>query len=162
MKKVYAKLLAIMMIVVMLAIPTIALADSGVIQTKSIVWVEALAVAEAVGILIAGFVVSYFKTSTKFRGFIAQLIADAEVKYAKYEKAGKQKMNWVIEQAYNMIPAPFKLIFTEERMRTFVQEVFDKIAQYATMQCDKAVDALQAKYNAAKLNEPNKNDNKKS
>ena len=67
-------------------------------------------------------------------------------------------MNWVIEQLYNYIPAPFKLIFTEERLRTFVQEAFDKIAQYATMQCDKAVDALQAKYNAAKLNESNKSE----
>lgn len=161
MKKFVTKLLAIMMIVVMLTIPTIALADSGMMKTQTIAWAEALAVVETVGILAAGFVVSYFKTSTKFRGFIAQLIADAEVKYAYAEKAGKQKMNWVIEQLYSIIPAPIKLLFSEERLRAFVQEVFESISEYAKIQCDRAVDALQAKYNAAKLNEPNKSKSEK-
>lgn len=150
MKKTLAKLLAILLIVVMITIPTIALADAGATKALTIPWVEIVAVAEAAGIIIAWFALSYFKTSTKFRSFVAQLIADAEVKYAKVEKAGKLKMNWVIEQIYAFIPAPFKLIFTEERLRTFVQEVFDKIAVYATMQCDRAVEALQAKYNSAK------------
>ena len=151
MKKIIAILLTIMLSLVLCLVPSVALAASGESSGPvSINWVAVLAIAEAVAVAIVGFMVKYFKTSATFRGFVSQLIADAEVKYANAEKAGKIKMAWVIDQLYAIIPAPFRILFSRDDLEEFVQSVFDQITKYATIQCDKAVASLQAKYNSTR------------
>ena len=59
-------------------------------------------------------------------------------------------MAWVIDQLYAIIPAPFRILFSRDDLEEFVQSVFDQITKYATIQCDKAVASLQAKYNSTR------------
>lgn len=96
--------------------------------------------------VVGGFLVSYFKTSAVFRGFVAKLIADAEQKYAEKTKAGAEKMAWVVSKLYGYIPIVLQPFFSEKQLTAFVQTVFDSIQQYATVQLDKLVLALEAKY----------------
>lgn len=151
------KLLILMFLALLIVtLPATALATSESSLAPAVVsWVDVLAVAEAIAIVIVGFVVSYFKTSATFRGFVTQLIADAEVKYANAEKAGKLKMSWVIDQLYAYIPVPLRVLFSRDDLEAFAQNVFNQISKYATIQCDKAIAALQAKYNAAKKQKHN-------
>lgn len=155
MKK-FNRIISMLLLLLLIVVPVTAFAASES-QTVgiNINWVTVVAYAEAAAVLLFGFLVSYFKTSSVFRGFVAQLIADAEVKYANIEKAGKLKMAWVIDKLYAIIPIPLKIIFTKERLEVFAQEVFEQVTAYATIQCDKAIKALQDKYNANK-NKPTK------
>lgn len=151
MKKTLAILTLLMAFILVLAVPVVALAASEDVPILAgLNWAIVLSVALGVAVVIFGFLVSYFKTSSTFRSFIVQLITDAEVKYANIEKAGQQKMAYVIDKLYEIIPLPLKLTFTKARLEAFAQEVFDWVKQFAIIQCDKAVAALQAKYNAAK------------
>lgn len=151
MKKLKFIISMLLTLLLLIALPVTALAASEApLVDIGVNWVTIALYAEAAAVLLFGFLVSYFKTSSVFRGFVAQLIADAEVKYANIEKAGKLKMAWVIDKLYSIIPIPLKIIFTKERLEAFAQEVFEQVTAYATIQCDKAVKALQDKYNANK------------
>lgn len=88
----------------------------------------------------------YYRRSSVLRGFIAELILDAEEEFAKQEKAGKAKMAWVIAQLYDYVPAFFKPILTKERIEKIAQHVFDSIAGYSDIQVAK----LKAAYDAKK------------
>lgn len=44
---------------------------------------------------------------------------------------GKDKMAFVVSQLYQLIPAPLRTIFTEERLEILAQEIFDNMKQYA-------------------------------
>jgi hypothetical protein len=147
MKKIIVVLLTLLL--VLLPMTALAAADAQV-ASPAVDWVTIAAYAEAAVVLVFGFMVSYFKTSSVFRGFVAQLIADAEVKYANVSKAGEIKMGYVINKLYEFVPLPLKMVFTRERIEAFAQDVFDEITKYAVIQCDKAVAALQEKYNASK------------
>jgi hypothetical protein len=100
-------------------------------------WNMVINIAAGAVLIISWFLISYFKTSSVFRGFIAQLIADAEWVFAEVEKAGKQKMDWVIKKLYEYIPSFFKPFFPEEKLREIVQMVFDKIKDFADLQVEK-------------------------
>lgn len=88
-------------------------------------------------LIIGAFLVSYFRTSSVFRGFIAQLIADAEWAFSEVEKAGNEKMAWVISKLYGYIPAVLKPLFPESKLREIVQMVFDKIKDFADLQVER-------------------------
>lgn len=151
MKKLLVILMTLMLLFTVMLVPTVALAATEAQPGPVVInWVNVIAIAEAAAVILFGFMVSYFKTSAVFRGFISQLIADAEVKYANAEKAGALKMAWVIDKLYDIVPLPLRVIFTRERLEKFVQDIFDQVALYAKIQIDKAVTALQEKYNASK------------
>ena len=40
---------------------------------------------------------------------------------------GEEKMNYVIDKFISFLPMPFRLLFTREMIRNFIQEVFDEI-----------------------------------
>ena len=61
-------------------------------------WQLIINITAGVALILGAFLIEYFKTSSVFRGFIAQLISDAEGVFSDVEKAGKQKMAWVIEK----------------------------------------------------------------
>ena len=107
-------------------------------------WKDILQVVEIIAMIVGGFAISYFRTSSVFRGFIAELIADAEEQFSNVEKAGAEKMAWVIAQIYAFIPAWLKPFLTTEKIQAIVQAVFDNIKAFADIQVLK----LKAKYEA--------------
>ena len=102
-------------------------------------------VAEIVLMVVVFVICAYYRKSAVLRGYIAELILDAEEYYAKQEKAGELKMAWVVGQIYDFVPAIFKPILTKERIREIVQGVFDYIAAYADIQVAKIKAAYDAK-----------------
>ena len=109
-------------------------------------WKTILGIAEAALAVIIYLVAFYYKRSAVLRGFIAELIKDAEEEFSKQEKSGELKMNWVIDQLYAYVPVIFKPILTRSRLQELVQSVFDQIAAYADIQVAK----LKAKYESSK------------
>ena len=110
-------------------------------------WNMVINIAAGVALIIGAFLIEYFKTSSVFRGFIAQLISDAEWVFSDVEKAGKQKMDWVIAKLYERyIPAFLKPFFTESKLREIVQIIFDKVKDFADLQ----VERLKASYEKEK------------
>jgi len=107
-------------------------------------WKDILQVVEIIAMIAGGFLISYFRTSSVFRGFIAELIADAEEQFSNVEKAGAEKMAWVIAQIYEFIPVWLKPFLTAEKIQAIVQTVFDKIKAFADLQVLK----LKSKYEA--------------
>jgi len=107
-------------------------------------WKDILQVIEIIAMIVGGFLISYFRTSKVVREFVAQLIADAEERFSNVEKAGAEKMAWVIAQIYEFIPAWLKPFLTTEKIQAIVQTVFDKIKAFADLQVLK----LKAKYEA--------------
>lgn len=109
-------------------------------------WKTILGIAEAALAVIVFFAAAYYRRSAVLRGFIAELIADAEEEFAKQEKAGALKMAWVIDQLYAYVPIVFKPILTRKAIETAVQYVFDQIARFTDIQVAK----LKAQYEAKK------------
>lgn len=60
-------------------------------------------------------------------GMIAEFIAYAE----NTGLAGPEKMAMVVDNLYEIIPAPFKLILTRERLREAAQNVYEWMKAYA-------------------------------
>lgn len=69
----------------------------------------------------------YFKTRGSATEAASSLIAEIE----QSGLVGKEKMAYVVSQLYELIPAPFKTVFTEDRLRVLAQEVFDNMKKYA-------------------------------
>ena len=109
-------------------------------------WKTILGIVEAAFVVVVFLVAAYYRKSEKLRGFIAELIKDAESEFAQQEKAGEQKMGWVIDQLYAYVPVIFKPFLTREKLQELAQAVFDHIAAYADIQ----VSNLRAKYEAKK------------
>lgn len=109
-------------------------------------WNMVINIAAGVALILGAFLIEYFKTSAVFRGFIAQLIADAEWVFSDVEKAGKAKMAWVITKLYEHIPAVLQPFFPESKLQEIVQMVFDKVKDFADLQ----VERLKAAYEKEK------------
>ena len=90
--------------------------------------------------VVFGFLVAYFKTKTKVIEQAKEKINEAEIMYQSTAKAGGEKFNWVVETIYMMIPQPMQMIFTKQLVGSIVQNVFDSIQKYATLQLDKIID----------------------
>lgn len=106
-------------------------------------WQLIINIAAGVALILGAFLIEYFKTSSVFRGFIAQLISDAEWVFSDVEKAGKRKMAWVIEKLYNYIPAVFKPLFPSGKLEEIVQIVFDKVKDFADLQVERLKSAYE-------------------
>lgn len=106
-------------------------------------WKDILQAIEIIAMIVGGFLISYFRTSSVFRGFIAQLIADAEWAFSEVEKAGSEKMAWVIAKLYGYIPSVLKPLFPETKLREIVQMVFDKVKDFAYLQVERLREAYE-------------------
>ena len=69
----------------------------------------------------------YFKTRGSAAEAATQFIAEIE----NSGLIGAEKMAFVVKQLHELIPAPLKVVFTEERLRILAQEVFDNMKKYA-------------------------------
>ena len=87
--------------------------------------------------VIAAFVIAsvyllakFFKTDGDIIRLAAELIPEAEKLFLDREKSGAEKMKWVADQIAEVIPKLMKLFFTEERIRSMIQFVFDRIRNF--------------------------------
>lgn len=87
--------------------------------------------------IILGFVAYYFRTKTIIIDTAVEKIGEAEEAYKDCVKAGSQKQEFVVNAIYDYLPAPMKLFFTKEIIRSLVQKAFDEIQNYAMLQLDK-------------------------
>lgn len=87
-------------------------------------------------LVILGLLISYYKSSSKFKGFIATLVNDAE----SLEKTGEEKKTWVVNQIYAILPKWLRPILTKTVLSMVVQGVFDSMRQYAYKLLGKATD----------------------
>lgn len=106
-------------------------------------WQLIINIAAGVALILGAFLIEYFKTSSVFRGFIAQLISDAEWMFSDVEKAGKQKMAWVIAKLYGYIPAILRPLFPSGKLEEIVQIVFDKVKDFADLQVERLKSAYE-------------------
>lgn len=106
-------------------------------------WQLIINIAAGVAVILGAFLIEYFKTSSVFRGFVAQLISDAEWVFSDVEKAGKRKMAWVITRLYEHIPAILQPLFPESKLQEIVQMVFDKVKDFADLQVERLRDAYE-------------------
>lgn len=72
-------------------------------------------------------VMMYFRVKGNATSAATELIALIE----QSGLLGKEKMAYVVEELFRMIPAPFKSVFTEDRLETLAQEIFDNMKDYA-------------------------------
>ena len=72
-------------------------------------------------------VMMYFRTKGSATASAAEFIALIETSGL----IGKDKMAFVVSKLCEMIPFPFRSIFTPERLEQIAQEVFDNMKKYA-------------------------------
>jgi len=82
--------------------------------------------------VIAGiyFLDRYHKTDGDIIKLAAELIPEAEEVFLDREKSGTEKMTWVSEQIGMFIPSLLKCFFSEEKIKSMVQFVFDRITGF--------------------------------
>ena len=72
----------------------------------------------------------YHKTDGDIIKLATELIPEAEEVFLDREKSGEQKMEWVIDQIGMFVPGLLKIVFSEERIRSMIQFVFDRITGF--------------------------------
>lgn len=105
------------------------------------VFSEVLNVILAVAIVIGAFVISYFKTNSKFKDKIAALCNYAESQFSK----GTDKKQYVIDTIYSIVPIALKPILNKTIIGMMVQSTFDSIEEYAKKQLDKVTNKVEDK-----------------
>lgn len=75
----------------------------------------------------------YFTIKEKIQNAINGKINEAEYNLSD----GKEKMEYVVNELYNLVPLPYKKIFNKTFIEKLVQEAFDKIEDYAKKQVNK-------------------------
>lgn len=93
----------------------------------------------AIAIIIGGFVISYFKTNSKFKDKIAALCNFAESQFSK----GEDKKQYVVDTIFNIVPFALKPILNKTIIGMMVQSTFDSIEEYAKKQLDKATNKVE-------------------
>lgn len=95
--------------------------------------------------LVVGFAATYFKANGKLNGKVAAYISEAEATYTD-AKSGGVKMQYVVGKLYALLPAAIRPFIPQTILMTLAQTVFNKIADYATQQLDKAMDKVVPAY----------------
>ncbi len=89
--------------------------------------------------VVFGFLSLYIKQKTSIYERAAEAIDMAEGAYTEM-KTGGIKMHYAVQYVASFIPAPLRVVFTDEVVQSMIQFVFDSMAQYATKQLDKIVE----------------------
>lgn len=101
---------------------------------------EIIAILGTVGIVVLGFLVSYFKTKSGLIGKVAEYISYAEEVFKDYTKAGEQKFNLVVDSLYALVPTVFKPILSKQILGVITQGIFEEVQKFLTTNLDKVVD----------------------
>ena len=67
-------------------------------------------------------------------------ILRAEKEFAGTQRGG-EKFEWVVNYLFSLLPLAVRDFITKEMIAEIVQRTFDAMAQYASMQLDKAISA---------------------
>ena len=89
--------------------------------------------------VVFGFLSLYIKQKTKIYERAAEAIDMAEAAYTDVKQGG-MKMYYAVQYVASFIPAPLRVVFTDEVVQSMIQFVFDSMAQYATKQLDKLIE----------------------
>lgn len=92
--------------------------------------------------IILGAVSYYLKTKASVTQIAQSLVAIAEETYKTSEKAGKEKLNYVLNSLYeNYIPTALKPFFPKEMLIEIIEYALTMAKEYALAQAD----AIEAK-----------------
>jgi hypothetical protein len=89
----------------------------------------------ALGVLAIG--VTFFSYYLAIRNKIEQAAKDAINIAEDLDKIGAEKMQIAVEQVYAVIPAIVKPVFPKDFIEQIIQEVFDKMTEFAEKQVAK-------------------------
>ena len=89
----------------------------------------------ALGVLAIG--VTFFSYYLAIRNKIEQAAKDAINIAEDLDKIGAEKMKIAVEQVYAVIPAIVKPVFPKDFIEQIIQEVFDKMTEFAEKQVAK-------------------------
>jgi hypothetical protein len=89
----------------------------------------------ALGVLAIG--VTFFSYYLAIRNKIEQAAKDAINIAEDLDKIGAEKMQVAVEQVYAIIPAIVKPVFPKDFIEQIIQEVFDKMTEFAEKQVAK-------------------------
>lgn len=89
-----------------------------------------------------GYISIYLKTNKKLLKKVSTLIAESEILYKDYTKAGNKKFEWVVDKLYSYVPKALRIVITRKMLSDIVQSTFDALEKYATKQMDNATDTL--------------------
>lgn len=89
----------------------------------------------ALGVLAIG--VTLFSYYLAVKNKIEQAAKDAINIAEDCDKIGKEKMEIAVEQVYAVIPAIVKPVFPKDFIEQIIQEVFDKMTEFAEKQVAK-------------------------
>lgn len=89
----------------------------------------------ALGVLAIG--VTFFSYYLAIRNKIEQAAKDAINIAEDLDKIGAEKMEIAVEQVYAVIPAIVKPVFPKEFIEQIIQEVFEKMTEFAEKQVAK-------------------------
>ena len=87
-------------------------------------------VISAVAIAAVYLLAKFRKTDGDIIKMAADLIPEAEEVFLDRKKSGAQKMEWVTEQIVELIPALMRFFFSEQRIKSMIQFVFDRIVKF--------------------------------
>lgn len=103
--------------------------------------------------IILGALSAYLRAQGKLKEGSFKYIVEAEEIYKDFTKSGGEKFSWVVDTLYDLIPAPLKIIITKKCIEKIVQNSFDGIEKYATMQLDIAFEKYIMSQNDDKLDD---------
>lgn len=96
-------------------------------------------------VIIFGGLCIYIQCNKKIQEKIAEItgkalafIKEAESLYTE-TKQGGEKMKWVVEQLFELVPSPVDRIITKDMIEDIVQGAFDEMEAYTKEQLDKLI-----------------------
>lgn len=80
----------------------------------------------------------YYRSNTRLQSLVNKYIATAEVLFTD----NGDRFNWVVSEAYKIVPTALKPFITKALVEKIVQSMFEGAKAYARAQADKTVDIL--------------------
>lgn len=90
-----------------------------------------------VALSILAVVVTFFSYYLAVKNKIEEAAKDAINAAEDLELIGQEKMQIAVEQVYNVIPSMMKPVFPKSFIEQIIQEVFDKMVEFAEKQIAK-------------------------
>lgn len=90
-----------------------------------------------VALSIIAIVVTFFSYYLAVKNKIEEAAKDAINAAEDLELIGQEKMQIAVEQVYNVIPSMMTPVFPKAFIEQIVQEVFDKMTEFAEKQVEK-------------------------
>lgn len=89
-----------------------------------------------------GGIALYFKSKSQLIEKIGEFIFIAEDFYSDLTSSGKDKFEFVVDSLYKLVPSIFQNILSKDVISVIVQNIFNHIENYATIQLDKVFDKI--------------------